>query len=142
MSRVLSRVRPTQGLFKVDASLVSRDPDEVRAYDEDPLNYRGALPARTVWELAQAIHTFPARIARLDLPLLVVVGSGDRIVPPDGSVAIYEGASSEDKAMKVYDGLYHELVNEVPEDRARVLDDLVAWLDAHAAAKPARAGTA
>jgi acylglycerol lipase len=137
VSRVFSTVRPTLPLFRVDATRISRDPDEVRAYDEDPLVHRGGLPARTVNELAKAIHTFPARVPEIDLPLLVMVGSGDRVVPPDGGVMLYERASSEDKALKLYDGLYHELMNEVREDRERVLDDLVEWFDAHAPARRA-----
>ena len=32
---------------------------------------------------------------------------------------------------KIYDGLYHETLNERPADRERVIDDLLAWLDAH-----------
>jgi lysophospholipase len=38
--------------------------------------------------------------------------------------------SSQDKTLKVYDGLFHEIFNE-PE-QAGVLDDLCAWLSAHA----------
>jgi alpha-beta hydrolase superfamily lysophospholipase len=34
-----------------------------------------------------------------------------------------------DKTVKVYDGLYHEVLND-PE-RDQVIADLVAWLDAH-----------
>jgi alpha-beta hydrolase superfamily lysophospholipase len=36
---------------------------------------------------------------------------------------------SSDKTLTTYDGLYHEIFNEPEQDR--VLDDLVAWLDAH-----------
>ncbi len=44
---------------------------------------------------------------------------------------VHERASSEDKTLHVYDGLFHEVLNELPEDRERVLADIVAWLDAH-----------
>jgi alpha-beta hydrolase superfamily lysophospholipase len=51
-------------------------------------------------------------------------------VPPASSELVYEWASSEDKTLKRYDGLYHEILNE-PE-RAAVVADTLAWLDAHA----------
>jgi lysophospholipase len=43
---------------------------------------------------------------------------------------VYELASSDDKTIKRYEGLYHEILNE-PE-RAAVVADMLAWLDAHA----------
>jgi acylglycerol lipase len=38
---------------------------------------------------------------------------------------------SSDKTVRVYDGLYHEILNEPEQDR--VLDDMCAWLGAHVA---------
>ncbi len=42
---------------------------------------------------------------------------------------LYESAGSEDKTLKLYDGLYHEVFNE-PE-RDLVLKDVEIWLEAH-----------
>ena len=61
-------------------------------------------------------------------------GSEDQWLPAAGSRMVHERAGSGDKTLKVYDGLFHEVLNELPEDRARVLSDIVAWLDAHAPA--------
>jgi acylglycerol lipase len=130
-ARVLSVVAPNAGIFPVDAEGISRDPDEVEAYVSDPLNYHGKLPIRTVAELAKAIDTFEADAPQIELPLLVMVGSADPIVPPEGGRMIYERASSADKTLKVYDGFFHELINEPKPDRDRVLDDLAAWLGIH-----------
>jgi alpha-beta hydrolase superfamily lysophospholipase len=58
------------------------------------------------------------------------VGTADRLVPPDSSNLVYDLASSHDKTIKHYDGLYHEILNE-PE-REEVVADTLAWLDAHA----------
>jgi lysophospholipase len=59
-------------------------------------------------------------------------GSADRLTPIAGSKMVMDRAGSEDKTFEVYDGLYHELLNE-PE-RQRVLDDIAGWLDARFAA--------
>ena len=63
----------------------------------------------------------------LELPLLVMLGTGDTLVPPAAGRMVEERASSADKRLIEYDGLYHEILNE-PE-KERVMDDLVAWLD-------------
>jgi alpha-beta hydrolase superfamily lysophospholipase len=125
--RILSAVAPNAGVFPVDSSTISRDPEVVRAYDEDPLVDRNKLPARTVSELAGVIKRFPERLPSLRLPLLVMQGSGDRLVPPAAGRLVDSEAGSPDKQLIVYDGLYHEILNEPEQDK--VMDDLVAWLD-------------
>jgi alpha-beta hydrolase superfamily lysophospholipase len=84
-------------------------------------------------ELAGAIRAFPDRVTELTLPLLVMYGTGDELVPPEGSVMVHERAGSADKRIISYEGLYHEILNE-PE-RAQVVGDLIAWLDEHAAGR-------
>jgi alpha-beta hydrolase superfamily lysophospholipase len=129
---VLSVIAPKLGVFPIDSSTVSRDPAVVAAYDADPLNYHGKLPARTVHELATEVGRFPESLQRLTLPLLVMVGTGDKLVPPAAAELVYEKASSKDKTIKRYDGLYHEIVHE-PE-RDQVIADLAGWLGAHSRA--------
>ena len=126
---VLSAVAPNLGVVGIDSTTVSRDQAVVRDYDSDPLNYHGKLPARTVHEMAQEIGRFPETVASITVPLLLQVGTGDELVPPKSSELFYEWASSEDKTIKRYDGLYHEILNE-PE-RDAVVADTLDWLDAH-----------
>jgi alpha-beta hydrolase superfamily lysophospholipase len=124
--RVLSAIAPAAGVFPVDSSTISRDPEVVRAYDEDPMVFHKKLPARTVAELAGAIQTFPERTPGLRLPLLVMLGTGDELVPPAAGRMVHERSGSSDKQLIEYEGLYHEILNEPEQER--VLDDLVAWL--------------
>jgi alpha-beta hydrolase superfamily lysophospholipase len=128
-ARLISAVAPRLGLVEVDSALVSRDPEVVRAYDADPLVYRRRLPARTVSELASAIGSLPERARVITVPVLIMYGSGDHLVPPAGSVMLDSVISSQDKTLKVYDGLYHEILNEPEQEE--VLDDLINWLLAH-----------
>jgi acylglycerol lipase len=127
---VLSRVAPRFGLSQVDASLVSRDPEQVKAYEADPLVLHGKLPARTVGELARTTRRFPKQAADLKLPLLIMSAGADRIVAPEGGQMLYDRASSADKTLKVYPDLYHEIFNETEPDRTLVIDEMIAWLDA------------
>ncbi|HYI80459.1 MAG TPA: alpha/beta hydrolase [Thermoleophilaceae bacterium] len=131
--RALSAVAPRLPIYKIDGTTVSRDPEVVRAYDADPLNHRGMLPARTVGEIAATVATFDARLPELTLPILTVYGSGDRLVDNAGSKLVDARSGSEDSALIAYEGLYHEVLNE-PE-RERVVADVANWIDAHVPAR-------
>ncbi|HTA13957.1 MAG TPA: lysophospholipase [Solirubrobacteraceae bacterium] len=126
--RVLSALAPGLGVAGIDTETISRDPEQVRAYELDPLVFHGKLQARTAVELADATASFPERLPSLTLPLLVMHGGADRLVPPASGELVYSHAGSTDKTLKLYEGFYHELFNEPQADRDRALDDLSAWL--------------
>jgi len=127
-ARVLNRIAPKAGVHQVDATGVCTDPEVVRAYDEDPLVYRGKLAARTVVEIDDSVNRIRAREAQITLPLLVLSSPGDTIVEPAGAARVHANAGSADKAFVSYDGMAHEILNE--PDRQRVVDEITAWLDA------------
>ena len=129
--KALSALAPNLGTISLPAEAVARDPAVVAAYIADPLVTIGKVPARTIAELMAASNASTARASEMRLPVLIQHGGQDLLVPPEGNRALYEAVGSSDKTVKIYDGLYHEIYNE-PE-RATVLDDLVAWLEAHPA---------
>jgi alpha-beta hydrolase superfamily lysophospholipase len=128
-ARMVACVAPGRGIFKVDPETVSRDPAVVAAYEADPLNFHGSFPAATIVALERAGASFPGRLPALTLPLLILHGADDRLTPPSGSRLVDALASSEDKTLRLYPGLRHEILNE-PE-RDEIIAEIVAWLDAH-----------
>jgi acylglycerol lipase len=128
---MLSAIAPGLGVAGIDARTISRDPEEVAAYEQDPLVFHGKLQARTAVELADAAATFPEGVANLTLPLLVMHGGADRLVPPASGEMVYANAGSPDKTLELYEGFYHELFNEPQADRAQPLNDLNTWLKTH-----------
>ena len=132
IGRALSVIAPRTPLIAIDASLVSRDPAVVAAYRSDPLVHHGKLPARTAAQLADAVASFPATVGSITVPTLILYGSADGLCPPAGSVMLADRLGSEDKSVRAYDGLFHEILNE-PE-REAVLDDIATWLAARAPA--------
>jgi len=131
LAKFLSAVAPKLGLFGVKPELVSRDPATVADYGADPLNCHGKVPARTLGEIIQLVEWLPSALSTLSLPLLVMHGGEDKLAGPSGSQMIFERVSSKDKTLKVYPGLFHEIFNELPDDRAQVLADLSSWVEAH-----------
>ncbi len=136
LARVLSALVPNLGVAAIDAAQkISRDPEVVRAYQDDPLVYRGKIKARTGAEILATIESLPARLPSLSIPLLILHGSDDRICALAGSTLVHDRVSSLDKTLRRYLGLYHEVFNE-PE-REAILADLISWLDQHLPSRPA-----
>lgn len=133
LAPLLTRLTPNLGVLKLDSSQISRDPEVVRAYDNDPLVYRGKLPARTATEVLNTTFLIKDRLPKLTVPLLVLHGTGDAIAAPSSTDLIERGAGSKDLTAIRYEGLYHEIFNE-PE-RDKVLGDVVDWLETHVTGK-------
>lgn len=129
MSSVVSAILPTVPTITLDSSAVSRDPAVVSRYDQDPLNYRGPIPARTGAELIKTQKQILRNASKLVMPVLIMHGTADRLADPNGSRILFEKASSTDKTLKLYEGFYHEILND-PE-KQQVMDDMLAWIESH-----------
>jgi alpha-beta hydrolase superfamily lysophospholipase len=134
--RAIGRLIPWLPVAKLDSAQVSRDPEVVQRYDRDPLVFRGRVSAGSAWAMIRAVRRVRRDMQKISLPLLILHGGADAMVDPGASRLLYERAGSVDKTLKIYDGLYHEILKE-PE-RAEVLHDIVAWLDARVDASAAR----
>ena len=128
LSRVLGLIRPTLSMpTGLENAALSRDPEVVRAYEQDPLVHNQAtlragnlLLGMTRWTLDHA--------SEFSLPLLLIHGSADRIAFPESSTEFARGLGSR-ATLKIWEGLYHETHNE-PE-KGEVLAYLVDWLNKH-----------
>jgi alpha-beta hydrolase superfamily lysophospholipase len=127
MVKLLSSLSPNTGALKLPPTAVSRDPEVVRAYESDPLVFHGAVPARTLAELLQAMQRLQQTAHELRIPVLVQHGTADLLVPLAAVYPTYRQLGvAQSRSLQVYEGLYHEVYNE-PE-RDRVIGDLEAWL--------------
>ena len=129
MAKVLSFLLPKMGVSPIDASTISRDKAVVDAYVNDPLVYRGKISARLGTELLNEMKRLLSIISELSLPILIMNGTADRLSNPASSKMLFEGVSSKDKTLKLYQDFYHEIFNE-PE-RQQVFQDMENWLKLH-----------
>ena len=126
MAKILSVLMPKMGVSALDPGGISRDPAVVAAYVNDPLNYTGKLSARFGVELLKTMEMLQSGLSEINLPILIMQGSQDRISDPASSKLLFDGVSSKDKTMKIYEGFYHEIFND-PE-RQQVFSDMEAWI--------------
>ena len=129
INRLLSRLAPTLPVTGLDPTGVSRDPEVVGAYVRDPLVHHGKLTARLIAEMMAAMNETLDHAGEVTLPLLIMHGEDDLLTSPAGSREFYARTAADDKTLKLYPGLYHEIFNE-PEKEA-VLSDMTDWLEAH-----------
>ena len=131
-ARVLRRIAPRFAFqSRIDANGLSRDPDVVRAYLEDPLVIR-TITASLAAELMAAIPRTAARGGDVRVPMLMLHGEADPICPVDGSRAFYAQLDVPGSRLRSYPGLRHEIFNE-PE-RESVFEDLLDWVRGREAA--------
>jgi len=126
VSGLLNRLLPLLPAQPFEYRELSRDPQVIRALEEDPLYYKGKMRARTGYKQLLGIREVLSGLSNLRLPLLVLHGAEDRTISPKASEAFFRGASSQDKTLKIFPGLRHEILNE-PE-KEQVLAVILDWL--------------
>ena len=105
---------------------VSRDPAVARAYDEDPLNYHGAMPKDVLRQAPERLDAVRSRFGDITIPILAMHGEQDALAPMQGSIDVIAGVSSGDRMLRIWPGLYHEIFNEPEQDR--VIAEVVRWV--------------
>ena len=129
MGSLMSRFRPELSMGnELNAALISHDPKVVAAYKADPLVH-DRVSARFFTELLAAMESAKARAASLAVPILLQVAGEDHLVSAQTSVRFFQKLSIQDKTLHVYEGLYHEIYNEVDDRRNEVFEDLENWLE-------------
>lgn len=128
IARVLSGIWPR---FSMDVGAgvesLSRDPAIVHQTEDDPLTHSVAT-VRWGTECLVAIASVRRHIDQLQVPILLIHGSADKVNDVKGSEEIFARITT-DKTLKIYPGSYHEPHNDL--DRSQVMNDVVDWLDSH-----------
>ena len=125
--RVLRRVVPKLSLPSgMDSGGVSRDPEVVRIYREDPLVH-STMTSAFAMELLAAVERTAGGGADVRVPVLFLHGEADVLTPVEGTREFHATMKTEGSALKTYPGLYHEIFNEPEQEQ--VFEDVLAWLE-------------
>ena len=127
MGKTLSSILPKVSLSAgFDPGAVSRDEAVVEANKADPLVTQ-AISTRFYHEVYDtAAPTALARIEELKVPVLVIQGTGDKLVSPKVADE-FEKRATGPHEVKRYEGAYHETFNDI--DREKVFADIDSWLE-------------
>jgi alpha-beta hydrolase superfamily lysophospholipase len=126
LARVLPKVAPKASFAnEIDPNVLSHDPSIAPAYRDDPLVHN-QITAGLYGDTIARGEEFIRRAAELRVPFLLMHGRDDQVVDPAGSQRFFARASAPDRAFCLYPGLYHEIFNEVEQER--VFADIESWL--------------
>ena len=128
----LSHIAPHAHVLALKNADFSRDPQVVHAMNDDPLIAHESQPTLTVAEMVRADERLKKEFPLITLPLLVLHGTADKATKPSGSQFFFDTAGSSDKTLKLYEGHYHDLLNDLGKER--VMGDILGWLEARVAA--------
>ena len=129
LTKILSKILPAVHVKSpLPPEFISRDMAVVKAYIDDPLVYNVITP-RLAHEMNRYVVIGAQNAFKIKIPVLIQLGSMDTAF--SGQKELFEMIGAKDKTFKQYEGLKHEVYNELVADRAKVLADLRNWLDRH-----------
>jgi acylglycerol lipase len=132
LMRGASHIVPHARVLRLKIADFSRDPAWIERLEQDPLVRDEVQPVQTVAALTRAAARLRDVFGRIVLPVLILHGTADKATNADGSREFCDAAGSSDKALKLYEGRYHDLLNDI--DRDRVTNDIGNWIQRRAVA--------
>jgi alpha-beta hydrolase superfamily lysophospholipase len=124
----LSHIAPHAHVLPLKNADFSRDPQVVAAMNADPLIAHETQPTQTVAAMVRADERLAKEFHLLTLPVLILHGTMDKATRPSGSKLFFDTAGSVDKTLKLYEGGFHDLLNDI--DKEAVMADIKGWIGA------------
>jgi alpha-beta hydrolase superfamily lysophospholipase len=126
LARLLRSVLPRLQIDSgIDPEGLSRDPEVVRRYVEDPL-VGSRMTTSLAAELLAAVERTARGAQHVHVPLLLLHGEDDPLCPVAGSRAFHEALPGAAADLRTYPRLRHEIFNEPEQEQ--VFQDLLDWL--------------
>jgi len=125
----ISHLAPHAHILHLKNELFSRDPKVVEIMNNDPLIAHETQPTKTLAEMVRADERLKKEFPLISLPVLILHGTADKATKPSGSQRFFDMAGSKDKTLKLYEGHFHDLLNDLGKEM--VMADIGNWIDAH-----------
>ncbi|CAA0817932.1 alpha/beta-Hydrolases superfamily protein [Striga hermonthica] len=128
----ISRFAPTLPIVPT-ADLLDKSvkvPEKKVVAGSNPMRYRGKPRLGTVVELMRVTDYVSSRLNEVKMGFIVLHGDSDVVTDPEVSRELYERAESEDKSLRIYEGMMHSLLfGETDENVGIVRADILKWLN-------------
>jgi acylglycerol lipase len=123
----ISYITPHTHVFSLNNKDFSRDAAVVESMNDDVLIKGESQPAQTGKVMINASERLTKEFPKITLPVFIMHGTEDKATKPSGSRHFYEQTGSQDKTLKLYEGHFHDLLNDV--DKEIVMRDILSWID-------------
>ncbi|MGC4104070.1 alpha/beta hydrolase [Ferruginibacter sp.] len=122
----LSHLAPHLHTIKLKNEDFSRNPEVVAAMNSDPLIANESQPSKTMEQLVKADERLEKEFPAIKIPVFILHGTLDKATKPSGSQFFYDTTGSTDKTIKLYEGHYHDLLNDL--EKETVMNDIIEWV--------------
>ncbi|KAK5811362.1 Monoglyceride lipase [Gossypium arboreum] len=107
-----------------------KDPIKREVIRNNKLIYQDKPRLKTALEMLRTSISLEDGLNEVTLPFFVLHGEADIVTDPEVSKALYEKASSKDKTIKLFPGMWHGLTSGEPDENIEIVfADITAWLD-------------
>lgn len=107
-----------------------KDPVKREEVRGNRLIYQDKPRLKTALEMLRTSMNLEDSLSQVTIPFFVLHGEADTVTDPEVSRALYERASSVDKTIKLYAGMWHGLTSGEPDSNIEaVFADIISWLD-------------
>jgi acylglycerol lipase len=124
----VSHLAPHAHILHLKNELFSRDPKVVEFMNNDPLIAHETQPTKTLAEMVRADERLRNEFLQIPLPVLILHGTADQATKASGSQRFFDTGGSKDKTLKLYEGHFHDLLNDVGKEL--VMAGIKDWIDA------------
>ncbi|KAM1759254.1 hypothetical protein ACFX11_008274 [Malus domestica] len=109
-----------------------KDPVKREEIRSNKLIYQDKPRLKTALEMLRTSMSLEDTLHEVRLPFFVLHGEADTVTDPEVSRALYEKASSTDKTIKLYPGMWHGLTSGEPDGNVEIVfADIITWLEKH-----------
>lgn len=111
---------------KIYDKYLTHNSTEIESFKQDPLVNQKSFKLRMGLEISKNIVEVKRNAIYLTLPLLILYGKDDRIVPTSPIKKFFDSLLSKDKELIEYRELFHDLLHEI--DYEKVYKDISNWI--------------
>jgi len=127
ISAIVGTLLPRARVLKIDATAISRDPEEIKKYLEDPLVSNEKMYAASGYQLIKQMKNIRSKFSELQLPFIILHGSDDKLAEIEGSKLLYNESQSTDKTFVPLENHKHEITRDLGKEK--VLNTILNWMN-------------
>lgn len=126
IAKLLTFFIPAFTVFnRIPFEYISHDGKAIEETKEDKLSHR-MISIKLYLEMVKAMKYAFDNVSKLEIPVLLLHGTGDKVTDATATKEFYNRLRSSDKEIKLYPELYHELFREV--EKEKIQDDVLNWV--------------
>eukprot|EP01134_Creolimax_fragrantissima_P001021 CFRG1021T1 len=129
LAKHISKLNPKFSLGRIDPANLTSNSEYIKSWQDDPLVYHGDIRIHWANEMLAGAGENFKHLSDIVTPFVILQGTWDDVVVPEGAMYLYSRSKSENKQLRMFEELMHDLHNEPEEKGREVISELVSWVE-------------